>query len=213
MPRRKLEKFAQIKISPRVFHYVDFAGVELEHFWRKHFQNSHPLIVEVGCGYGEYTIGLAQAFPDCNVVGIDIKGDRIWQGTQWADQHNLHNVAFIQGRVEAIAHYFPFQSVHELWITFPDPQPKKPRQRITHPKFLEQYKQVLRARNHCYLKTDDEDFFNFTRQVLQTHGIQHKGTYDVYQSDLAAKTLGIYTRYEKTWIEKGHTIKFLECVV
>jgi len=210
MPRKKLQKYEEIKSSPYVFQHSDLLDKDMAVFWKNYFGNNSPIILELGCGYGEYTTGLAEYFYDCNVIGVDIKGDRIWQGAKIAEEKNLKNVAFINARIEQIALFFSYQSVSTIWITFPDPQPKQPKHRLTHPRFIEQYKQILKENGNVYLKTDNTELFKFTYQMLQTCGMQNQVTDDLYSSSLAFKAYGITTHYEKIWQEKGEKIKLIE---
>src|SRR5687767_6021952 len=146
----KLQKFAEVESFPNCFvlPYADLSkGFPLKGKWRKeYFKNEHPLVLELGCGRGEYSIGLAQKHPEKNFVGVDIKGNRIWTGARQALEQKMQNVAFLRTRIDFIELCFAEDEVDEIWITFPDPQPQKPRarKRLTHPLFLERYRKFLK---------------------------------------------------------------------
>lgn len=181
-----------------------------------YFHNSHPITVELGCGRGEYTVGLARLFPERNFVGVDIKGARIWKGSKIAEEENMKNVAFLRVHILEIEYFFEAAEVDELWITFPDPRPKKGdvKRRLTHPRFLELYKKIVRKGGKVHLKTDNQLLFEYTLEVLQQRDDVHEliYTFDLYQSDLLPLHHGLQTRYEHLFIEEGKTIKYLQFV-
>ena len=182
------------------------------------FENDHPLILELGCGKGEYTLGLAARNPNTNFIGIDIKGARIWKGAKRAQQANLINVAFLRTRVDFIESFFAKDEVSEIWITFPDPQPQESRvkKRLTSPRFLERYQTLLRANGTVNLKTDSDSLYDYTRNLIDEHGfklLEH--TDDLYGKKLDGLSpewrdvLSIRTFYEDMWIEEGSNINYL----
>jgi len=213
MSRRKLEKFAQIKDSDKVLDrsfFYDELGGRTENTWTTFFGNSNPITLELGCGYGEYTIGLAQQFPGRNFIGIDVKGDRLWTGMTRAEELNLSNVAFIRSEVSRIPTLFHFQQIAELWIPFPDPQPKKQHLKLTHPRYIEMYKLVLQENGLIHLKTDDEELFNFTKEMVAAHGFFSTQIDDIYPLNTSFPALNIQTKFEKKWLAEGKTIRYIQ---
>ena len=181
-----------------------------------YFHNQHPITVELGCGRGEYTVGLARSFPERNFVGVDIKGARIWKGSKIADEENIENVAFLRVHILEIECFFEAAEVDEIWITFPDPRPKKgdAKRRLTHPRFLDLYKKIVRKGGKVHLKTDNQLLFEYTLEVLQQRDDVYEliYTFDLYYSDLLPLHHGLQTRYEQLFIEEGKTIKYLQFV-
>jgi tRNA (guanine-N7-)-methyltransferase len=214
MGRSKLEKFAAIAERENVVEAGDEYYGQLAGKWREDFfENNHPLILEIGCGRGEYTVGMARLFPEKNFIGADIKGARIWKGSTMAQEEELENVAFLRTFIESIDDNFADGEVDEIWVTFPDPRPKDRdiKRRLTSPRFLELYKKILKPGGVVHLKTDNQMLFEYTLEVLQERqvkGLLH--TADLYQSDLQEHTMGIYTTYEKRYLEEGITIKYLQ---
>ncbi|WP_379840986.1 tRNA (guanosine(46)-N7)-methyltransferase TrmB [Larkinella bovis] len=183
--------------------------------WRGHyFQNENPIVIEVGCGRGEYTVGLAEHYPHLNFIGIDRKGDRIAQGSQRALAAGLTNVAFLRTDVFRLLDFFGKKEVNELWITFPDPQPRisQSKNRLTDPRFLELYREILVEDGVLHLKTDHDDFFDFSLKTLPANGFQDLvATRDLYASAMNNLHLGIKTKYEEIFYRKGFSIKYLKC--
>ncbi|MCB0492364.1 MAG: tRNA (guanosine(46)-N7)-methyltransferase TrmB [Cyclobacteriaceae bacterium] len=182
--------------------------------WNKtQFNNDNPITIELACGRGEYSVGMAELFPDRNFVGIDVKGDRIWKGSTWAVEKELDNVAFLRAQIHTLENFFGEDEVSEIWLTFPDPRPKKRdiKRRLSNNRFLNLYKKVLKPDGLFRLKTDNTDLFNFTLEELkERNDIKNlKVTFDVYQSELKDEVLGIKTRYEEMFAKKGETIKYL----
>lgn len=177
------------------------------------FQVSRPIVLEVGCGKGEYTTGLASAFPHKNFVGADIKGSRIWVGANFAQDNNLDNVAFLRTRIQNLADFFAPGEVSEIWITFPDPRPKlsDERRRLTCPRFLKLYQQLIGFEGIVHLKTDDIDLFQYSIGVLEQSG-EHilEQTNDLYASPFAEQHLGIKTYYEKRFLALGMKINYVK---
>ena len=188
-------------------------GYPMKGKWKQNFfKNDNPLIVELGCGMGEYTVGMAENDPNKNYIGIDIKGARMWQGATQSLEKKLSNVAFLRIRIEFIEHCFNKNEVDEIWITFPDPQIKKRRakKRLTHPNFLKKYKNIMRDNGLIHLKTDSQFLHGFTLGVIVSQGYEiEETTNDLYSSYLEKECMGITTHYEKIYLEKGIPITYL----
>ncbi len=216
MPRKKLKRFAEIKELANVIEPSKDIYSQIKGNWQSYFQNTNPLILEVGCGKGEYTLSLAEMFPKNNFIGIDIKGERIWKGASEAKSKNLMNVAFLRINILDLDKFFHSKEVKEIWLTFPDPRPKEgeKKKRLTSPKFLGLYRQILLNNHSIHLKTDDHDLYKYTLEILekklQTPSILSK-TDNLYQSDLICDpVLQIQTTYEKRFLKDGKTIKYLK---
>ena len=174
------------------------------------FRNDNPTVLELGCGKGEYTVALAERFPEKNYIGIDIKGARLWKGAKYATQQNLGNVAFVRTRVEFIESLFAEGEISEIWITFADPQEKKARKRLTHPRFLERYRHILSPEGTIHLKTDSRLLHNFTLETARCNGLtvlEHNE--DIYGSGRADGLLSIQTFYEKNFLAQGIPITYM----
>ena len=209
----KLEKFAQNKLSRNVIEPGKPWYEKVKGNWASFFQNSNPLTVELACGWGEYTLALARKFPDRNFIGVDIKGDRIWRASQHAIASNLSNVAFLRTHIVEILNLFETDEVDEIWLTFPDPQPKdrNEKHRLTTRSFLMKYQQILHADGWFRFKTDNTALFEYTLQVLADFEVfEHEFTVDLYRSALLEDHYGIQTKYEKIWTTKGETIKYMK---
>lgn len=212
--KRKLERFKEIEelsnvIEPskEIYHYVKGK-------WnRDFFQNENPITVELACGRGEYTVGLAKLFPSNNYIGVDIKGERIWKGSSHAKEANLTNVAFLRTMILLIENFFEEGEVNEIWITFPDPRPRKRdiKRRLTSPRFLAIYKRLLKPGGYVRLKTDNTALYEYSLEELQNRKdiADLKFTDDVYNSDLRPECFDIKTRYEQAFASKGEKIKYL----
>jgi tRNA (guanine-N7-)-methyltransferase len=210
MGKNKLKKFNEYDTFPNTFD----ARNQLKGKWAETvFGNKNPITLELACGRGEYTVGLAEMYPERNFVGIDVKASRMWQGAKFALEKGLKNVAFIRIQIDFLNDYFAPGEVEEIWITFPDPQPQKPRekQRLTAPKFLEKYL-LLMGKGHCVnLKTDSDFLFNYTMQTIQDKDIIIREVLlDIDQKDDLQEELKIKTYYERMWREKGIVIKYLK---
>jgi tRNA (guanine-N7-)-methyltransferase len=178
----------------------------------KFFGNNHPLILELGCGRGEYTINLAEKFPGNNYIGIDFKGARLWRGAKSALENEMKHVAFLRIQIQRIESYFASGEVDELWITFPDPQPQKSRERkrLTCPRFLEMYKNLLKPSGIIHLKTDNSGLYSYTLELIATSGYKLlSATDDLYADSLVDEALEIKTSYEKSYLRKGSKICYL----
>lgn len=182
--------------------------------WQKeYFQNNHPITVELGCGKGEYTIGLAQNFPDRNYIGIDLKGDRIFVGSQKAYELGLDNVAFVRSRIELLPEIFIPGEIDEIWLTFPDPRPKDrdEKHRLTNMFYLNLYRSLLVKDGWFRFKTDSTSLFEYTLETLQGFKIKEFDyTSDLYNSSMLEEHHGLKTKYEKIWTAKGERIKYLK---
>lgn len=184
---------------------------ELKGKWSEHFNNQKPLLLELACGKGHYTVGLARKHPDKNFVGIDIKGARLWKGGSIALEEQLDNARFARFRIEFINEVFAAGEVDEIWITFPDPQPKKANNRLSHPFFLRKYFEILKPGGTIHLKTDNTMLFEFTVGVLAGMDINPQQiTRNLYDSKLYEDdTLRIKTHYEELFVGEGEKIKYL----
>ncbi|MFY7810881.1 MAG: tRNA (guanosine(46)-N7)-methyltransferase TrmB, partial [Flavobacterium sp.] len=182
--------------------------------WHEFFGNNHPIVVELGCGKGEYTIGLAANNPDKNYIGIDIKGARFWRGAKTAIQNNYNNVAFIRTQIELVDFLFAVNEISEIWITFPDPQIKykRTKHRMTNAIFLEKYKKILKQNGLVHLKTDSEFMHGYTIGLLHGLGIKiNYANHDVYKNEGAPKeVLNIKTFYEQQYLAKNKAITYLQ---
>lgn len=214
----KLEKFAELNTFPNSFDLFFEqlpAGLPIKGKWHSEvFRNDHPIVVELGCGRGEYTIGLAEHHPEKNFIGVDIKGNRIWTGAKHAIDHKLGHVAFLRTRIDFIEYCFAPGEVSEIWITFPDPQPQKTRERkrLTNPDFfLKRYKNILKPGGLVHLKTDNTGFYEYTMEVIQERNLPLLfSTNDLYKNcppDREELTR-IKTYYEKLFTDKGEDIKY-----
>jgi len=208
MAQKKLQRFGEIKTFTNVFEYPEnIAGK-----WNEYFKNNHPVVLELACGKGEYTTGLAQLYPNKNFIGVDIKGNRIWVGAKFSIKNNLNNVAFLRTQIHKIDSYFTANEVAEIWITFPDPQLRisKAKKRLTHPRFLKLYKNILRPGGKIHLKTDSPDLYNFTKTVIELYQlILHLDVDDVFKESNVSPELNIRTYYESLDIAKSKKIFYL----
>ena len=212
MGKDKLRKFAEIDQLENVYQLKE--GLALKGNWNKeHFKNDNPLVVELACGKGEYTVNLAQLFPDKNFLGVDLKGNRIWRGARTAFDEGITNVAFLRIQIEDILDYFAAGEIDEIWITFPDPQPQLSREkkRLTSKGFLNKYKIVLKEGGLLNLKTDNDQFYEFTKLMIEElHLKKHIDTADLYNSEFADEVLSIKTYYEKKYLLHSKNINYLK---
>ena len=190
-------------------------GFLLKGRWHSdYFKNSYPLVLELGCGKGEYTIGLSENNHTKNYIGVDIKGNRIWVGAKYAIENNLNNVAFLRTRIDFIEHCFLENEIDEIWITFPDPQPQstRKRSRLTNPLFLNRYKKILKKGGLIHLKTDSTSLYEYTLQVIEENkNLIIWQTDNLYQNcpDNRQELIQIKTHYEKLFTDKGENIKYI----
>lgn len=217
MGKNKLKKFSGINFFPNVLQpdYKSDIDFKYKGKWSKcFFNNNNPIVLEIGCGKGEYTAGLAKNFPGKNFIGIDIKGDRIWHGAKAAIIFNIKNAAFLRIIAEKIDQYFDKNEVSEIWLTFPDPQPRKSKEkkRLTSPRFIGLYKKILTSNNLVHLKTDNEVFFQYTHRIIKEYNHDlHFTTNDLYNCNKsfepAAKNIQTY--YEELFLENGSNIYYM----
>lgn len=216
MGKNKLRKFAEMEQLPRVIQ-MPFGKLQAEGFamrgrWHEDFfGNPNPIVLELGCGRGEYTVGLAREFPDRNFIGIDIKGARMWAGAKEAHLAGMENVGFLRTNIELLERFFAPGEVAEIWITFPDPQMKKTRKRLTAVNFLEMYRRVLAPDGIVNLKTDSPFLFEYTSRSVALNALPViKKTADLYADPAGVdRILNIRTHYESQWLARGMKIKYL----
>lgn len=214
MSRQKQVRFAESKLMPNIIEpgkpeYLQMAGK-----WNQnYFENNHPITLELACGKGEYTFGLAKAFPQKNFIGMDIKGSRIWVGAKAALQENQLNVAFVRGKIENLRSFFGWREVSEIWITFPDPRPKDKdeKRRLTYQRFLTLYQHILTENGVCHLKTDNRLLMDYSvESVLAFGGEIIAQTHDLYQSAYSNEHFGIKTYFENKFTQLGFSINYLK---
>jgi len=209
MAKNKLKKFDEYNSFPNTFD----ARNHLKGKWHSEvFKNKHPITLELACGRGEYTVGLARLFPERNFIGLDVKASRMWQGAKFAIDDALNNVAFLRIQIDFLNDYFEPGEVDEIWITFPDPQPQKPRekQRLTSPKFIGKYYELLGRNKHINLKTDSDFLFNYTLKTLEPVNAQIKELlFNIDEKEDLQDELKIMTYYERMWRSKDIKIKYL----
>lgn len=212
--KRKLERFAIIEERTNVIEPTKPLYNTIKGNWhRDYFKNDRPITLELACGRGEYTVGLAERFPERNFIGVDIKGERIWRGSTEAVNKGLTNVAFLRTQVLMIDNFFARDEVSEIWLTFPDPRPKKRdvKRRLTSPRFFSLYKTFTRPGSYFRLKTDNTGLYQYSLEQASMMGdiedLQY--TDDVYQSPLRPECFDIKTRYETLFAAKGENIKYL----
>ena len=219
--KNKLERFAEMESFNNIFQpaidSVKEADFELKGKWAKHFGNNHPIVLELGCGKGEYTIGLAKRYPKKNFIGIDIKGARIWKGAKQGEQEDIKNACFIRTKIDFITQFFDKNEVSEIWCTFSDPQPKKPNKRLTSKVFVERYKRFLKKNGIIHLKTDSDLLMTSTeeevnrnkyQELFKTWDLYGEGVYELNEE--VRDILEIRTFYEDIWLKEGKTIKYIK---
>jgi tRNA (guanine-N7-)-methyltransferase len=214
--KKKLSRFAETLELKNVIH----AGVD-DVFNKKHalsgrwavefFGSDKPVVLELGCGKGEYTVGLARMFPSQNFLGVDIKGSRIWKGARFANENNMKNAGFLRARIDFISSFFARGEIDRIWITFPDPQPGKPRKRLTSSMFLNRYRLFLREGGSVHLKTDSRELYDYTLTLIRQNNLEIVvATNDLYNSPIVDEVLSIKTYYEQQYLDQGKPIAFIE---
>ena len=221
MAKNKLMKFDEMKTMERVFEprMTEFmeGNYPLKGKWRTEvFKNDNPIVLELGCGKGEYSVGLGRKYPNQNFVGIDIKGARIWRGAKHANEENLTNVAFLRNVVDFVEHFFGENEVDEIWCTFSDPQPKKPNKRLTSREFIKRYKKILKPDGIVHLTTDNTLLYESTLEEIEEHGYEVlQNSNNIYEKDWdtfdeeTQEILSIKTHYETLFANKGFKIKYV----
>lgn len=215
MSRKKLVRFAQNEVNPNVVQEGKPIFEQVRGQWNVlQFGVDQPLVVELACGRGEFTLGLGRQYPNQNFIGVDIKGSRIWKGSSTATAEGIANVAFLRTQIQQLENFFAPNEISELWITFPDPFPRDgdEKRRLTSPKFLEMYKQLVKAGGIIHFKTDNTGLYEYTESVLSSQSDCQilYNTSDFYASELRDAHYGIKTRYEKIFSDKGEKIKYIQ---
>ena len=220
MGKGKLAKFAEMETFSNVFQYpfsvVDKVPFEMKGHWREqYFKNNHPVVLELGCGKGEYTVELARLYPEMNFIGVDIKGARMWTGAKQALEAGLKNVAFLRTNIEIIDRFFAESEVQEIWLTFSDPQMKNAHKRLTSTFFLNRYRKFLVDSGIVHLKTDSNFLFTYTTCMVKENKLPVVfSTEDLYHTEgldeETHKILSIQTYYESMWIERGLNIRYMK---
>jgi tRNA (guanine-N7-)-methyltransferase len=219
MGKGKLQKFADMENYPNVFQYpysvLEYVPFEMQGHWHEqYFHNNNPIILELGCGRGEYTVELAKLYPECNFIGVDIKGARMWTGATQAINDKLNNVAFLRTNIEIIDRFFSTNEVSEIWLTFSDPQMKNVHKRLTSTFFMERYRKFLVDQGIIHLKTDSNFLFTYTSYMIEHNHLPilfcTEDLYGCKMDDATKKILSIQTYYESQWIARGLKIKYMK---
>lgn len=215
MGKNKLKKFAELETLPFVLQYprerIISEGFPFKGEWKsKLFPHGGPLVLELGCGKGEYTVALAKNNPDSNFVGVDIKGARLWSGAKEVEKSGLGNAFFLRTEIENISQFFEPGEIDEIWITFPDPQMQKVRKRLTSTGFIKRYRQILKPDGIIHLKTDSPFLYEYTNRVIAENNFEViRNTDDLYGSGMADPVDSIKTYYETQWLARGKKIKMI----
>jgi len=214
--RQKKRRFEENKLRPNLVESGKDFYDEIKGKWHlKVFTDQQPIVLELGCGKGEYTLGLAQAFPNRNHIGVDIKGDRLWVGSGIALREGIQNAAFLRTQIQFLEHFFKKGEIEEIWVTFPDPRPKEKddKRRLTAPRFLAIYQNLLKPDGWLKFKTDNTELFNYTLELINKNRISIKNlafTHDLYNSEYVFEHYEIKTKYERKFAALGETIKYLK---
>lgn len=208
MAQKKLMRFNAIKTFPNVLEYPE----NMQGKWNEHFKNNNPVILELACGKGEYTVGLAKLFADKNFIGVDLKGNRIYAGAKKCLEEKMANAAFLRTQIAMLPNYFAAGEVSEIWITFPDPQLRtsKAKKRLTHPIFLRYYQKILKPGGLIHLKTDSPDLYGFTKRVMEMYGLTCIADHDNVYAQTDNEVLKIKTHYESLDIAGSNRIFYLQ---
>lgn len=216
--KNKLQKFDDMAEYPHVFQFPFAAlqekGFDMKGHWgERFFKNNNPIVLELGCGKGEYTVGLGKLYPEKNFIGVDIKGARMWSGAKEALEAEMTNVAFLRTSIELISQFFAPGEVAEIWITFPDPQMKKVNKRLTSTRFMRMYREILSGEGIIHLKTDSNFMYTYTTEMVKAnHYPVLFSNNDLYHSGLVDTILSIKTYYEQQWLDRGLNIKYIKFV-
>ena len=216
MGKDKLKRFAAIKEFHNVYEPVMNEVSDLRGKWKSDvFKNDNPIVLELGCGKGEYSVGLGKQYPNKNFIGCDLKGNRIYIGAKEALELEMNNVAFLRTRIDFITNFFVPEEIDEIWLTFSDPQPKKPNKRLSSPPFIARYRQLLKKGGIVHMKTDSDLLFEYTQEQISEQNYEClESTWDLYGSlpeNLDEETKAIFhikTHYEKLFTGRGHIIKY-----
>ena len=216
--KNKLKRFSENETFSNVFQPTreEVVGNEfpLRGKWNcEFFKNDNPIVLELGCGKGEYSVGLAERSPEKNFIGVDLKGNRIWRGARTGVDEGIQNLAFLRIQIEDILEFFAPGEIDEIWITFADPQPQESREkkRLTYPAFLEKYRILLKQGGKVNLKTDNDGLYNYTvEKVAELNLITHKNTNNLYHSDVVDEVLSIKTHYERIYLKTDKNINYIQ---
>lgn len=212
--KSKLKRFEIIASRDNVLEPGKEIYLNIKGNWKSlYFKNTNPITVELACGRGEYSVGMARQFLDRNFVGVDKKGDRLWKGSTWAVEDQLSNVGFLRTEILFLESFFEAGEIEELWLTFPDPRPRKRdiKRRLSSSRYLDMYKKLLKPGGYFRFKTDNTDLFNFTLEELSLRNDldDFQSTHDLYASSLRPECYDIKTRYEEMFAAQGEKIKYL----
>jgi len=213
--KNKLSKFADLNTYEHVVQ-ISYKNLKSEEFkfkgkWSKaFFGNDNPIVLELGCGKGEYTVKLASHYPEYNFIGLDIKGARMWHGATQAKEQGLTNVGFLRTNIENIGLFFAANEIAEIWLTFPDPQMKKTRKRLTATNFIEKYREIMIPNGIIHLKSDSNFMYRYTEAMVAENEFEIiRQTDDLYNSELLDEVLSIQTYYKRQWLHRGLSIKYV----
>ena len=216
MGKNKLKRFAENETFENLFQHNYYnmkeAPFPLRGKWHSnYFKNNNPIVLELGCGRGEYTVGMAQFFPEKNFIGIDRKGARIWRGCKDGIEKNLTNVAFLRIKIEEIEHYFAQDEVSEIWVTFPDPQLRKERKRLISPNFISKYRKILNPEGIIHLKTDSKELYEYVLEAAPKENWNVVNYIDNIYNNVGAPSIltEIQTFYEKKWLLEEKVISYI----
>lgn len=225
MAKNKLKRFEEMKdfahvVEPRLTD-VQSGDFELKGRWKENFfKNDHPIVLELGCGKGEYAISMARNYPEKNFLGLDIKGNRMWVGAKQALDEGMKNVGFLRTRIEFIHVFFASNEIDEIWLTFSDPQPNKPKKRLTYKRYIDMYRQFLKPGGIIHLKTDSDLLYESSKEQIKTYGYailqDSEDLYGAFIHNLdqqTQETLGIKTHYEVLFSAKGYKIKYIKFTI